>query len=361
MMVYAMHCHARKFSNIYSNLLRHNNLLNLQNSEMSRLKGEYVGYNSAEDELSTLGLSSSLVIERVTANFRRAGGVVLEGTTIKGICVSKTAGAAIDVGESNEPITAKLLVDCLGKLSTIASQNKATIKPNGLCAILGTSSSGYDMIQSTNGDVVMNTDDNDFSNGKTQYFYEAPAAQVGSKVIYMFTCMDADQDRPSLESLINDYWKMLPKYQTSITNPETDLDIQQLVVAFFPMFPVSPLQPKFDRIFPISDTSGIESPLNFDNFGTMCRNLDWLTSAIIETFDQGQFEKERLSDIYTHAPILSSAWMYQKAAEIRIRHTVDKAFLRRLISTKIESDMIQNVPTAVTESAEQQRNMRFGR
>lgn len=198
-------------------------------------------------------MSSSQIIERVEARFRRAGGVILEGTSIQGISVSKTVGAALDVGESNEPITAKLIVDCMFKASPLRSQNHARIKPDGLCAIVGTRSIGCDLLRSTQGDVVYSlcTDDNDFSNGKIQYFYDAPTGHVGSKVTYMFTYIDADQDRPSLESVLNDYWKMLPKYQPSITNPEDDLDIQQLVVTYFPTYPVSPLLQQIDRVFSI--------------------------------------------------------------------------------------------------------------
>ena len=304
------------------------------------------GYDFAKDEASAVCLSSSGILERVMARFLQSGGEVRTETQIHGICVSGAVGAAIDVGEFEEPITSKLLIDCMGKSSPVLSQSHASSKPDGLCVIVGTSSAGFDSLQSANGDIVctMDTTENDFSNGKMQYIFEAPTSQDDDKVIYMFTFMDSDQDRPSLESLVDDYWTMLPKYQPCITNPEYDLDVQQFVLAYFPTYEVSPLLPPSDRIFPICDTSGIESPLCFGSLGATCRHIDWSTAAIYELFSQNKFQKDCLSEIYSCAPILSSAWMYQKAAEIKKRHLLDKAFLKRLLSVKIEktSGMVQN-------------------
>ena len=50
----------------------------------------------------------------------------------------------------------------------------------------------------------------------------------------MFTYMDANEKRPSLETLMEDYWKLLPEYQPSIKDPETDLDIKRVLFARSP-------------------------------------------------------------------------------------------------------------------------------
>ena len=265
--------------------------------------------------------------------------MILEGTKIYGITVSTTVGAALDIGEPSEPITTKLLIDCAGKSSPILSQQQASAKPDGLCAIVGTRAAGYGCPQQTRGDVVytMATMNNDFSNGKLQYFSEAPTAELDDRVIYMLTFMDADQDRQSFESLMDDYWNALPKYQPGIVNPEMDLNIKQLVLTYFPTYAISPLQPQFDRIVSIGDAFSTESPLCFGSLGAQCRHLGWFTSAINAVFDKAHFEKSQLAEIYTYAPILSSAWMYQQAAAIKMKHLADKSFVKQLLSVKMET------------------------
>jgi hypothetical protein len=49
-----------------------------------------------------------------------------------------------------------------------------------------------------------------------------------------FTYMDADEKRPSLETLMEDYWRLLPEYQPSIKDPEKDLDIKRVLIRILP-------------------------------------------------------------------------------------------------------------------------------
>jgi hypothetical protein len=48
-----------------------------------------------------------------------------------------------------------------------------------------------------------------------QYFWEAFPAGTGpaDRTTYMFTYLDAHPDRPSLEDLLEDYWRLMPEYQ----------------------------------------------------------------------------------------------------------------------------------------------------
>eukprot|EP00957_Ditylum_brightwellii_P110494 8427699-Ditylum_brightwellii.AAC.1 len=75
--------------------------------------------------------------------------------------------------------------------------------------------------------------------------------------------MDADANRPSLESFMEDYWDQLPQYQPSIKDPEHDLDVQRVLFAFFPTYKDSPLKPQWSRILAVGDASGVQSPLSF--------------------------------------------------------------------------------------------------
>merc|ERR1712071_538345 len=147
----------------------------------------------------------------------------------------------------------------------------------------------------------------------------------------MFTYMDADEDRPSLLQLFEDYWKLLPTYQPSIQNPETDLDIRRILFAFFPTYRDSP--PEFSRVLAVGDASGIQSPLSFGGFGALTRHLDRIGGAISEALEDDLLHKDDLGEINAYTPNLSAAWMFQKAMSVRMGQKVNSKFVNRLLAT----------------------------
>jgi hypothetical protein len=156
------------------------------------------------------------------------------------------------------------------------------------------------------------------------------------KTTYMFTYMDADEKRPSLESLMEDYWKLLPEYQPSIKNPETDLDIKRILFAYFPTFRDSPLRPNWSRILAVGDASGIQSPLSFGGFGALTRHLNRVGGALSEALDNDCLNKDDLGEINAYQPNLSAAWMFQKAMSQRMGQKVDPTFVNRLLAVNFE-------------------------
>lgn len=200
--------------------------------------------------------------------FLKAGGVVKEKTPIKGIVISDNYGAAIDVGDKEMPVTARLVLDCMGNGSPISRQQRYGMKPDGVCCVVGSCASGFDKTSNTIGDIIYTNSEiqDKGENGKLQYFWEAFPVNIGRggqepgssdvKTTYMFTYLDADKKRPDLISLMEDYWEMLPKYQPSITDPEKDLDVKRVLFAFFPTYRDSPLQPCFSRLLAVGDASG---------------------------------------------------------------------------------------------------------
>ena len=89
--------------------------------------------------------------------------------------VSERVGAALDIGEPAKPITAKLVLDCMGNASPISRQQRYGKKPDGVCAVVGTCAGGYDPKSNTQGDIIYtNTEIQDKgNNGQLQYFWEA--------------------------------------------------------------------------------------------------------------------------------------------------------------------------------------------
>ena len=152
----------------------------------------------------------------------------------------------------------------------------------------------------------------------------------------VFTYMDADENRPSLLQLFEDYWKLLPTYQPSIENPETDLDIRRILFAFFPTYRDSPLKPEFSRVLAVGDASGIQSPLSFGGFGALTRHLDRIGGAISEALITDCLHKDDLGLINDYQPNLSAAWMFQKAMSVKMGQKVDPKFVNRLLATNFE-------------------------
>jgi hypothetical protein len=323
-----------------------------KNAEVTPLKGGYfdngIGYECFAEDVLNLGVSPAVLIERVSKTFEDLGGVIREQCPLKGITLSENFGSALDLGSEMEPITTTLLLDCMGNASPITRQQRWGMKPDGVCAVVGSCAAGYDKESNLFGDIIYtNTEiQNKGDNGQLQYFWEAFPVGIGRdgkepgssdvKTTYMFTYMDASEKRPSLESLMEDYWRLLPKYQKSIKNPETDLDIKRVLFAYFPTYRDSPLKPQWDRVLAVGDASGIQSPLSFGGFGALTRHLDRISTSVVEAIQNDLLSKEELGEINAYTPNLSAAWMFQKAMSVRMKQKVAPQFVNRLLATNFE-------------------------
>lgn len=276
-----------------------------KNTEVSPLNGGYfdnnVGYECFAPDVLNLGVAPTVLIEMVSKRFKELGGKVIEKCRLQGIAVSEKFGTALDVGEDSTPVTSRLVLDCMGNASPISRQQRYGMKPDGVCAVVGTSAAGYDKETNTIGDIIYtNSEIQDKNeNGQLQYFWEAFPVGIGGKnglkpgesdvkTTYMFTYLDANENRPSLHTLMDDYWKLLPLYQPSISDPEKDLDFKRVLFAYFPTYRDSPLKPKWSRILAVGDASGIQSPLSFGGFGALTRHLNRISGALVEALD-GEF------------------------------------------------------------------------
>jgi hypothetical protein len=296
-----------------------------KNSEVTPLEGGYfendVGYECFTPDVLNLGVSPQILLERVTLRFRALGGTVLERTRLQGICVSETVGTALDIGDDADVLTSRLVLDCMGNGSPISRQQRNGMKPDGVCAVVGSCASGYDPKTNVVGDIIYtNTEIQDVGASKNQYFWETFPVGIGIegglkpgesdvKTTYMFTYMDADEKRPPLSDLMDDYWKLLPIYQPSISDPEKDLDVRRVLFAYFPTYRDSPLKPKWSRVLSVGDASGIQSPLSFGGFGALTRHLERISDALSDALESDLLHKEDLGKINAYTPNLSAAWM----------------------------------------------------
>lgn len=89
-------------------------------------------------------------------------------------------------------------------------------RPDGICLVVGTVGSGFE--SNTTSDVIFTDSDlqpPSAAVSDTQIFWEAFPAGSGptDRTTYMFSYMDAEAHRPSLEEFFDLYWDLMPRYQ----------------------------------------------------------------------------------------------------------------------------------------------------
>ena len=77
------------------------------------------------------------------AQGQKLGGIIKEETRLQGVYVSPDLGAALDLGEEQEPITSRLVIDAMGNGSPITRQQRFGEKPDGICAVVGSCAAGF--------------------------------------------------------------------------------------------------------------------------------------------------------------------------------------------------------------------------
>ncbi|GAX28670.1 hypothetical protein FisN_33Hh056 [Fistulifera solaris] len=323
-----------------------------KNKEVTPLEGGYmdnrVGFECFTEDVLNLGVAPTILLQRAAKTFVNNGGVIKERTRMSGVAISELIGAAVDIGEDKEPITARLIIDCMGNGSPISRQQRHGQKPDGVCVVVGSCASGYDAKTNVIGDLIYTNQviADKGQNGRQQYFWEAFPVGIGRngkqpgtsdvKTTYMFTYLDADSTRPSLESIMEDYWSLLPIYQPSIQNPDEDLDFKRVLFAYFPTYRDSPLKPQWNRILAVGDASGIQSPLSFGGFGALTRHLSRITGAVSEALELDLLHKDDLGAINPYTPNLSATWMFQKAMSVKPGQKTDADFVNRLLAVNFE-------------------------
>jgi hypothetical protein len=62
--------------------------------------------------------------------------------------------------------------------------------------------------------------------------------------------------RPTLEALLEDYWRLMPPYQGVKLE---DIQVLRILFGFFPTYRQSPLRPSFDRLLQVGRLVDVES------------------------------------------------------------------------------------------------------
>lgn len=267
-------------------------------------------------DVLNIGVDPVYLLETLKQFFLRNGGNLIENTPFESIEIYQN-GVRI-----NRSINARLMLDAMGQFSPLVRQARQGKKPDGVCLVVGTCAKGF--TENKSGDLIAS-----FTpiQKQCQYFWEAFPAR-GGRTTYLFTYLDADRDRFSLETLFDDYFKLLPEYQNVELN---QLEFIRALFGIFPCYRQSPLHLKWDRILPIGDSSGSQSPLSFGGFGAMVRHLKRLTNGIDEALRCELLDRSALSLLQPYQPNLSVTWLFQRSMSVGVNQKVNPNQINELL------------------------------
>ena len=293
------------------------------------------GFNgSGREDLVTrdilnCGVSPARLVRACRRRFEEAGGVVFERANLRGVDVYDDC-AELDVEGS--PVRARLVLDCMGFNSPIVRQIRGGAKPDGVCIVVGTCAEGFDASRNDSADLIRTVTDIE-EDYRGQYFWEAFPASTGpgDRTTYMFTYLDANEARPSISSMLDDYWNYMPKYQG--LNSIDDVELKRVLFGLFPTYRNSPLKTEFDRVLAIGDASGIQSPLSFGGLAAILRHLERITGAVEEALDANALDRDALRAINAYQPALSAAWLFQRCMSVQVGSKPRRDFINRLMAT----------------------------
>lgn len=270
-------------------------------------------------DVLNVGVDPVFLLDTLKAKFLAAGGCLLEDTPFEGAVVHPD-GVSVEAGDR---LSTRLVLDAMGHFSPIVRQVRQQQPPDGVCLVVGTCAQGFP--QNETGDLIVS-----FTpiRNQCQYFWEAFPARDG-RTTYLFTYVDAHPDRPSLEELFEEYWRLLPTYQQVALE---QLQIQRALFGFFPCYRQSPLQLPFDRMLPIGDSSSSQSPLSFGGFGAMIRHLHRLTHGIDEALRQDLLCQKDLALLQPYQPNLSVTWLFQRSMSVGIHQSLAPNQINELLS-----------------------------
>lgn len=278
------------------------------------------GNNIWVKDVLNIGIDPIYLLDKLKQKFLDAGGILLENTAFES---ANIADNGVVVKTNRNKITTRLLIDGMGHFSPIVKQIRKGIKPDSICMVVGSCADGYQ--QNETGDLIYS-----FTPiiNQCQYFWEAFPAKDG-RTTYMFSYLDARPERPSLESFMEEYLKLLPKYQ----NIELEqLDFKRFLFGFFPAYRQSPLNIPFDRLLAIGDSNGGQSPVSFGGFGAMVRHLKRLTLGISEALQTDSLKQKDLAIIQPYQPNISVTWLFQKTMSVEVEQNVDPNQINNLMN-----------------------------
>ncbi|MEM8723016.1 MAG: FAD-binding oxidoreductase [Cyanobacteria bacterium P01_G01_bin.39] len=271
-------------------------------------------------DVLNVGVDPVYLLDQLKQKFLAAGGKLLENAPFKSATVHPDG---VTVAVADQQITTRLLIDAMGHFSPISKQVRQGTKPEAVCVVVGSCAEGF--TENKTGDLIYS-----FTPiiNHCQYFWEAFPARDG-RTTYMFSYLDANADRPSLEYFMDEYLRLLPEYQNIKLE---QLDFKRFLFGFFPAYKDSPLKIPFDRILPVGDSAGGQSPVSFGGFGAMIRHLKRLSQGINEALKADLLGHQDLALLQPYQPNISVTWLFQQTMSVEVGREVNPDQINSLMS-----------------------------
>ncbi len=303
------------------------NLLDAKELELA-ISSEYnpgrIGFTGGKDiwvkDVLNIGVDPIYLLATLKEKFLAAGGQLLEYTAFQ---TAEITANGVVVRCDQKSFHARLLIDAMGHFSPIVRQIRGSKKPDSICVVVGSCAEGYQ--ENKTGDLIYS-----FTPiiNQCQYFWEAFPAKDG-RTTYMFSYLDAEANRPSLEYFMEEYLRLLPQYQNVGLK---ELDFKRFLFGFFPAYRQSPLKIPFDRLLAVGDSNGGQSPVSFGGFGSMVRHLNRLTIAIADAIATDSLTKTDLALIQTSQPNIAVTWLFQKTMSVSINQKTNPDQINNLMN-----------------------------
>ncbi|NER92053.1 FAD-binding oxidoreductase [Moorena sp. SIO3A2] len=277
------------------------------------------------NDVLNIGVDPVFLLDTLKAKFLAAGGKLFEKTSFTQASIHPdgvSIGLKVDQLEDTQ-VKARLLIDAMGHFSPIVKQVRQGQKPEGVCLVVGSCAEGYP--KNEMGDLIVS-----FTpiQNQCQYFWEAFPARDG-RTTYLFTYLDANPERPSLEFLCDEYFRLLPEYQGVELS---QLDFKRVLFGFFPSYQKSPLRMPWNRILPVGDSSGGQSPVSFGGFGSMVRHLKRLSNGIHEALEYDLLDRNALAQLQPYQPNIGVTWMFQRTMSVGIKQQLAPNQINQLLT-----------------------------
>lgn len=282
-------------------------------------------------DVLNIGVDPVYLLETLKQRFLQAGGKLFENTPFNTATIHPN-GIVIESKNTNlesesNSFKTRLLLDAMGHFSPIVRQARQGKKPDAVCLVVGSCAQGFP--KNDTGDIFASFTP---MQNQCQYFWEAFPARDG-RTTYLFTYLDADTERFSLETLFEDYLRLLPQYQNVELN---QLKFQRALYGFFPCYRQSPLKTPWNRILPVGDSSGSQSPLSFGGFGAMVRHLKRLTLGIDEALRSDSLNQNAIALLQPYQPNLSVTWLFQRSMSAAMNQKIEPNQINQLLSGVFE-------------------------
>ncbi|MBE9129960.1 FAD-dependent oxidoreductase [Coleofasciculus sp. LEGE 07081] len=270
-------------------------------------------------DVLNIGVDPVFLLDTLKSKFLDAGGQLFENTAFEGAAVHPN-GVRIDAAGG---LTTRLLIDAMGHFSPIVKQARQGEPPEGVCLVVGSCAGGFP--NNDTGDLIVS-----FTPIQTQcqYFWEAFPARDG-RTTYLFTYLDAHPQRPSLEFFVEEYLRLLPEYQDVELS---QIDFKRVLFGFFPSYKNSPIRMPWNRILPVGDSSGGQSPVSFGGFGSMVRHLNRLTQGIDDALKCDALSQNALAQLQPYQPNIAVTWMFQRAMSVGINQQLAPNQINELLT-----------------------------